>query len=104
MQICSGTKRSEESLMGKPKDRNQRQRVKILSTKTSNSRAETVEFVSDFRSVGALWCNLDLKLKVKKHIIFDIWQSIIYYVFTELLLQNKFRASYGMGVAKGLST
>lgn len=55
------------------------------STKNSNSRAETVEFVSDFRYVGALWCNLDLKLKVRRHVIFGIWENIIYYVFTELL-------------------
>lgn len=71
--------------MRKPKDRNQRKRMKIHSTKNSNSRAETVEFVSDFGYVEALWCNLDLKLKVRRHVIFDIWENIIYYVFTELL-------------------
>lgn len=76
----------------------------ILSTKASNSRAETEEFVSDFSSVGALWCNLDLKLKVRRRIIFDILENIIHYVFIEFPVQNKFRAYYGVGVAKGLST
>lgn len=58
--------------MEKPKDRNQRKIMRIRNTKISNSRAETVEFVSDFRSVRALWCNLDLKLKVRRHIFFEI--------------------------------
>lgn len=70
--------------MGKPKHRNQRKRMKILSAEASDSRAKTMKLVSDFGSVRVLCCNLDLKLKIKRHIISDIWENIIYYVFTEL--------------------
>lgn len=77
-------KRREQSLMGKPKHRNQRKSMKILSAEASDSRAKTMELVSDFGSVRVLWCNLDLKLKNKRDIISDIWGNIIYYIFTEL--------------------
>lgn len=40
--------------------------------KSSNSGGETVEFVSDTIFAGALWCNLDLNLKVRC-IVFIIW-------------------------------
>lgn len=77
-------KRLEESSVGKPKHRNQRKRMNVLSAEASDSRAKTVESFSDFGSVRALWCDLDLKLKIKRDIIADIWENIIYYIFTEL--------------------
>lgn len=70
--------------MGEPKHRNPRKRMKILSAEASDSRAKTVESFSDFGSVRALWCDLDLKLKIKRDIISDICENIIYYIFIEL--------------------
>lgn len=55
--MCLSPRKSDksfESWMGKRKDRNQRKRMSSLNTKTSNSRGEAVEVVSDGISAGAL--------------------------------------------------